>query len=145
MNPILTAVLLTVLGGCGIIPTVLPPSDVLPAPLISPAISPAPLHASVPSLPVAPPFGLSVGDESSVTVVSGFGVLNIKLSPGKAETYMRLILPSGTVSPVTTGPDCECIALYSGLKEIRVSVVSGVKVETSDSKNGPWNLAAFYK
>ena len=127
MRPAL--MLAVLLAGCSPAPVRSPAPVEFPAQPVTPA--PAP--------PVATP--LEILDTSAVTVTTDGRTLSITLV--SAGTWLRLRLPDGGISPITTGPTCECIGLGGqGPHVLIVSWLSGAAVETSDSLQGPWTVAA---
>jgi hypothetical protein len=120
----------------GSVPAPVPPPPAPPIPTPTPAPQPTPAPAPV---PIAP---LSVVDSSVLTVTLNAGVINIRLTDLNRDTWMRVVLPDGSVSDVTTGPYCACLGLDRHLvSTINIGFLPGIRVEFSDHTEGPWKLA----
>ena len=83
-------------------------------------------------------------DPSVLNVTLSSGVIDIRLASDQKETWMRLVLPDGKMSPVTTSPDCDCIGLSRhNLEAVDVGFLPSMRIESSEAKTGPWTLAAW--
>ena len=97
---------------------------------------------------VVPPASLPTGplvtlDATSVTVTLADQTLTIRLTDDAAGAWVRLVLPDGTVSPVTESPGCACLGLGgNSAHQFSVTFLPGLSVETSISPLGPWIPAA---
>ncbi|WP_407543289.1 hypothetical protein Q0M94_26310 (plasmid) [Deinococcus radiomollis] len=87
---------------------------------------------------------LVVVDTSVLTVTLDSGKLTIRLTDEERDTWMRLVMPDGSISPVTTRPNCDCIGLNRHtLRMLNLAFLAGMRVESSDTMTGPWTLAAW--
>ena len=117
-----------------------------PVVVVTPA--PAPLPVPAPVVVVVPPASLPTGpllvlDSTAVTVTLQDQVLTIRLTDDAVGAWVRLVLPDGTVSPVTQSPGCACLGLGgASAHSFAVSFLPGLSVETSASPLGPWTPAA---
>ena len=113
-----------------------------PAPATAPAPVPAPVVVVVPpaSLPTGP---LVTLDATAVTVTLVDQTLTIALAPNVSGAWVRLVLPDGSISPVTQSPGCACLGLGgASAHSFAVTFLAGLSVETSTSPLGPWIPAA---
>ena len=111
-------------------------------------VTPAPLPVPAPVVVVVPPASLPTGpllvlDSTAVTVTLTDQTLTIRLTDAAAGAWVRLVLPDGSVSPVTQSPGCACIGLGgNSAHQFSVTFLPGLSVETSTSPLGPWTPAA---
>ena len=78
-----------------------------------------------------------------LTVTIHASILSIRLTDEHRSTWMRLVMPDGSISDVTSGPYCACVGLSrQTVTTVNVDFLPGLRVEFSDSMAGPWVLAA---
>ena len=108
-----------------------------PAPVVTP---PAPVVLPPASLPTGPLVSL---DATAVTVALVDQTLTIRLTDDAVGAWVRLVLPDGSISPVTQSPGCACLGLGgASAHSFAVTFLPGLSVETSTSLLGPWIPAA---
>ena len=108
---------------------------VVPAP-----VQPPPVVLPPASLPTGP---LVTLDTTAVTVALVDQTLTIRLTDDAVGAWVRLVLPDGSISPVTQSPGCACLGLgNASAHSFAVTFLAGLSVETSTSPLGPWIPAA---
>ncbi|GGR19012.1 hypothetical protein [Deinococcus ruber] len=116
------------------------------APAVMTQASSPPITAPAPPVPVvsvpvqtAP---LTVLDVSAVTVTLDEFELTIRLNPDVPGVWLRVLLPDGSVSPVTLSPYCPCLGLSAQLPSLKLTFLPGLSIQTAPTLDGPWTVAA---
>ncbi|GGR39734.1 hypothetical protein [Deinococcus ruber] len=116
------------------------------APATTQQASSPPVTAPAPPVPVvsvpvqtAP---LTVLDVSAVTVTLDESELTIRLNPDVPGIWLRVMLPDGSISPVTVSPYCGCLGLSAQLPSLKLTSLPGLSIQTAPTLNGPWTVAA---
>lgn len=127
---------LTLIACNGPAPVVVNPA---PSPVVSPAPAPTPGTDPMSANP-----RLGNLNTSLVTVTTpAESVVKISLTDPATSVWLRVILPSGAVSEVTTSPAGAFIGLYPGLRELSLKLIPGLRVEVATNLVVPdWKTAA---
>ncbi|GGR00385.1 hypothetical protein [Deinococcus ruber] len=106
-----------------------------------PVTAPAP-SVPVVSVPVQTAAPLTVLDVSAVTVTLDESELTIRLNPDVPGIWLRIVLPDGSISPVTVSPYCGCLGLSAQLPSLILTFLPGLSIQTAPTLDGPWTVAA---
>ncbi|GGR11339.1 hypothetical protein [Deinococcus ruber] len=118
-----------------------------PATLTQASSPPIPITAPPPpipvvSVPVSVVPSLVTTDASQVTVTFDDQELTIRLNPGVPGIWLKVVLPDGSVSPVTVSPYCPCLGLSAQLPSLHLSFLPGLSIQTAPTLDGPWTVVA---
>ena len=96
--------------------------------------------------PAAPTYWLTVLDVKKV--ISSYDlsskVIRIQLSDPVVGAWIRLMLPSGEISPITKCPAGDFLGLGgNSAHELAFNYLAGCKIQVADDPQGVWRTVAF--